>query len=146
MPRTEHAITIGRPVGDVFAVLGDVENTARWHPSAIEERWTSEGPIGIGSTRHSVGKAYGLRSENDAEVVLFEPPSALGLRSLVSPVPFEITILLRPEENGTAITWISELRPTGLLRLVVGATRPLHDRQTRRGLERRKALMESGML
>lgn len=48
-----HAITIGRPIEDVFAVVTDVEKTERWFPLKVKEWWTSEPPHGVGSTRRA---------------------------------------------------------------------------------------------
>lgn len=146
MARSEFDITIQRPVGDVFAVLSDVEKTAMWYPSPVSEHWTSEPPVGVGSTRKSVGKAFGVRTENEAVVTVFEPNEALGLRSTSGPVPFEISILFSADNGATHLRWINQLNPTGLSRLVVALTSRLHERQTERGLGNLKRLMESSQL
>ena len=146
MVTSRFEVTVHRPVDEVFAVLSDVENTPTWHPSAIEERFTSDGPVGVGSTRRSVGRAFGIRVENEAEVTVFEPDQALSLRSIDSPVPFEISIVLTPADDGTRIVWTEELSPTGVVSVIVRATKRLHDAQTAKGLERLKSLMESGEL
>jgi len=146
MPRFQTSIRIARPVEEVFGVLADVEKTAIWHPSAIEERWTSSGPVGVGSTRHSVGKAYGAKVENEAEVTVFQPNRALGLRSIDSPVPFEISIEFEAVDGETMILWTETLRPAGAYKPVVSLTEPLHRRQTLRGLARLNELMETGEL
>lgn len=146
MSRTEFDVVIRRSVEDVFAVLSDVENTSSWYPSPVEETWTSSGPVGVGSTRKSIGRAYGVRTENEAEVTVFEPNQALGLRSISGPVPFEISIFFTEVDGGTRVTWINDLEPTGLLRFVVALTSPLHERQTRRSLENLRRMMESNQL
>lgn len=140
------AVTVDRPVDEVFGVLSDVEKTPTWHPSAIEERVTSDGPVGVGSTRRSIGRAFGVRVENEAEVTVFEPNQALALRSIDSPVPFEISIVLTPTADGTRIVWTEELSATGVASVIVRATKRLRDAQTAKGLARLKALMESGEL
>jgi hypothetical protein len=85
-------------------VLSDVENTSTWYPKQVTERWTSEGPVGVGSTRRSEGRAFGLRVVNDAEVTIFDRDQALGLRSLSGAVPFDIEIRLTPTDGGTALS------------------------------------------
>jgi uncharacterized membrane protein len=144
--RSEHEITILRPADQVFAVLSDVRNTPKWHPSAIEEYFTSDPPVGVGSTRKSIAKAFGIRVENEAEVTVFDPNNALGLRSIQSPVPFEISILLTEVDGATTITWTEDLRPSGFLRAVTRVTSRLQNRQTRIGLRQLKQLIESGAL
>lgn len=139
-------MTITRPIEDVFAVLSDVEKTSSWYPAEVTEYWISDGAPRVGSIRRSEGKAYGIRTVNDAEVTVFQPHEALGLRSVSGPVPFEISILLVPEGAGTKVTWTTTLRPEGAYRVIVPLTSGLHHRQTRKGLENLKRLMESGEL
>lgn len=42
--------TIKRPVEDVFAVIGNVENSPKWSSAALEAKQTSPGPMGVGTT------------------------------------------------------------------------------------------------
>jgi uncharacterized protein YndB with AHSA1/START domain len=146
MPRSEVTVTIRRPPPDVFGVLSDVENTSKWYPKPVTETWTSEGPVGVGSTRRSEGRAFGVRVENDAEVTVFDRDRALGLRSLSGPVPFDIEIRLTPTEDGTSVHWVTDLQPRGIYTAVVGLTMRAHTQATRRGLLNLKELMESGAL
>lgn len=143
MPRNEAFITIRRPVEEVFRVLSDVEKTAQWHPAAVEEHWTSEGPVGVGSTRVAVGKAFGMRAENEAEVTVYRPNKALGLRSISGPVPFEVTILFSEVHDGTRVEWVTETNPSGVFKLIVPLTFGVYRRQTEKGLQNLKELMES---
>jgi uncharacterized protein YndB with AHSA1/START domain len=139
-------VTINRPVEDVFAVLSNVENTAAWYPAEVTEYWTSDGPVGVGSTRRAEGKAYGAKTVNDAEVTVYQPYDALGLRSISAPVPFEMSFRFTPVTKGTEVTWVTELRPAGMYRLIVPLTFGLHSRLGRRGMENLKRLMETGQL
>ena len=139
-------MTIARPIEDVFSVLSNVENTAAWYPAEVTEYWTSEGPVGVGSTRRAEGKVYGAKTVNDAEVTVYQPYEALGLRSISAPVPFEMSFRFVPVAEGTEVTWVTELRPAGMYRLIVPLTFGLHSRLGRRGLQNLKRLMEAGEL
>ncbi|MGB7859314.1 MAG: SRPBCC family protein, partial [Acidimicrobiia bacterium] len=144
--RGEASVTIRRPVSDVFAVLGDVERTSSWHPAAVEEYWSSEGPVRVGSTRVAVGKSFGVRSKNEAEVTVFEPNRALGLSVVSGPVPTNILVDFSPVDDGTEVHWVVEMRPTGLSKLVIGPALGVFMRQLDRGLQNLKELMDSGRL
>jgi uncharacterized protein YndB with AHSA1/START domain len=146
MPRSEVTVVIHRSPADVFAVLSDVENTTKWYPKPVTETWTSTGPVGVGSTRRSEARAFGMRVENDAVVTIFDRDKALGLRSLSGAVPFDIEIRLTHTEDGTSVNWVTDLRPHGMYRLVVPLTIGAHTRATRQGLLNLKELMESGAL
>jgi hypothetical protein len=136
-------LRVRAPIDQVFAVLADVTRTAEWHPATVEERWVTDPPHGVGSRRLAVSRSMGIRSENIAEVTVFEPPSALGLRTLDAPVPTEISIRL--ERAGTAATdvrWTTAMTPTGagrpIARLALGA----FTRTTRTGLDELARLLE----
>ncbi len=43
-------VAIARPAEDVFAFLADAENNPRWQRGMRSCRWTSDGPIDVGST------------------------------------------------------------------------------------------------
>lgn len=146
MPRSEVTVSIARSPSEVFAVLSDVENTRKWYPKPVTEKWTSEGPVGVGSTRRSEARAFGMRVENDAEVTVYDRDQALGLRSITGPVPFDIDIRISPTEEGTRVDWVTDLRPRGLYKAVVALTMPAHTRTTHRGLLNLKSMMESGAL
>ena len=103
MPRDTVSITIERPIEDVFAVLTDVEKTPTWYPAVIEERMTSDGPLGVGSSRISISKSFGIRNENEAVVTSLEPNRAVTIRSISSEVPFEITITFTTSNGDSGV-------------------------------------------
>lgn len=146
MPLSEVTVFIRRPRADVFAVLSNVENTSKWYPKPVTEQWTSAGPVGVGSTRRSEARAYGLRIQNNAEVTVFDRDEALGLKSISGAVPFDIHIRLTPTEDGTSIHWITDLRPHGIYKAIVPLTIRAHTSTTHRGLLNLKDMMESGEL
>jgi len=143
--RTISAV-IDRPVRDVFGLLSDVEKTPVWHPAGVEERWTSEPPVGVGSTRIAVEKVFGTQFENEAVVTVFEPYRALGLKSISGPVPFEVDIRLTPLGASTRIEWKTQMRPEGFYRVIVPITFRFFIRQLESGLDNLKRLMETEAL
>jgi uncharacterized protein YndB with AHSA1/START domain len=59
------SVTILRPVEDVFAVLADFGQAARWS-SAIEEELITPGPLRVGSRRRAVVPTFAGRTmENE---------------------------------------------------------------------------------
>jgi hypothetical protein len=56
--------TIGRPVGEVFAIIRDVARTPVWTPGMTEARQTSEGPLEPGATLVYRGTFLGRSYEN----------------------------------------------------------------------------------
>ena len=141
-----HAITIGRPIEDVFAVLTDVEKTERWFPLKVREWWTSEPPHGVGSTRRARVTIGWFTTENDAVATAYEPPTLAVMRGTSANAPFEATLRFEPVGAGTRVDVTIELSLPGPARLVGGTFARWYGGSWERGLARLKAMMEAGDL
>ena len=90
---TTMTVVIPRPVEDVFAVLSDVENAARWSLRTIEETLLAPGRVRKGSRRRAVIETQAGRTmHNEAEMVEFEQNRHMGVKSYDAPVPIQINI------------------------------------------------------
>jgi uncharacterized membrane protein len=145
MAKAEVSATINRSVEDVFAVLSNVENTPKWSSNALEERMTSKGPVGVGSTRRAVVRSFGRTTENEAEVTEFEPNRRIALRAISGPFPFRVSIDFEPVAGGTRVDWTWEWAPRGFLNLA-GPLVGFFTRQFRKDLNTLKDMMEAGAL
>jgi uncharacterized membrane protein len=58
MELTTH-IAIQRPAGEVFDYIADFENNPHWQDGMTSGRWTSEGPLAVGSTYEQVASFLG---------------------------------------------------------------------------------------
>jgi uncharacterized protein YndB with AHSA1/START domain len=137
---------IRRPITDVFAVLTDVEQTGRWFPGDVEERWTSDPPHGVGATRHAVVRALGRTTENDAVVTAFVPPTLAAMRGTTPGAGFDATLTFSEANGLTRVNVIVDLRASGAMRVVMPAFARWYEGQWRRGLVTLTRLMESGEL
>ena len=61
----EGTVTIEKPVEEVFAFVLDPSNSARWQTGVVEERQTSDGPMGVGAEGIRVEKVIGKRLESN---------------------------------------------------------------------------------
>ena len=146
MPHGSASVVIGRSIEDVFRVLSDAEKTPSWYPETIEERWLTDGPIGIGSRRLAVTRSFGVRNENEAVVTAYQSNRSLAVESVRSQVPFEISIQFEAVPEGTQVNRDIEMKPSGLMRPVVAVTFRPFLRQLQRALSNLKSMMESGKL
>jgi carbon monoxide dehydrogenase subunit G len=146
MPRVTNSIAISRSIEDVFAVLTDVENTGKWFPGNVEERWTSPPPHGVGSTRHAVITVLGRRTENDAVATEYQPPHRATMQGTSKNAPFLVTLLFAPDGDGTRVEVTSEITLHGAMRILGPLFAALYGRSWARGLANLKRLMESGTL
>jgi carbon monoxide dehydrogenase subunit G len=146
MARATNAITIRRPIDDVFAVLTDVEKTGTWFPGNVEERWTSPPPHGVGSTRHAVVTMLGRRSENDAVATEYDPPRRAAMRGTSPNAPFDATLVFASDGDGTRVEVTTEFHLRGWTRVFGPLVAAIYGWAWARGLRKLKAMMESGVL
>jgi len=146
MSSVTNRITIGRPIEDVFAILTDVEKTEIWFPGDVEERWTSQPPHGVGSTRHAVVRMLGRRSENDAVVTEYDPPYRAKIAGTSTNSPFIGTLVFGREGEATHVEVTTELVMHGAARIMGPTVAWWYGRAWTRGLETLRRLMESGEL
>lgn len=141
----ELSVTINRPPEDVWAVLTDVEKTATWSAPAVEEHWTTPGPVGIGSRRMATAQMMGRRTRNEAEVTELEPNRKWTMKSVSGP-PFEVSATFHAVEGGTLVDWRWSFAFSGLLKVVEPVVVAVFKRQFAKDLQQLKLLMETGAL
>jgi uncharacterized protein YndB with AHSA1/START domain len=56
MAKEEFSTTIDRSVEDVWKFVMDLSNEPTWNPQVVEPKWTSTGPVGVGTTAEFKGK------------------------------------------------------------------------------------------
>jgi uncharacterized membrane protein len=115
----EKTIFINYPQQELFDFLTDPTNDPKWRSTAVSAEWTSEGPIGVGSTQHSVDKFLGRKFESDSEVTIWNPPNEIGLKSVGGP-QFEASWKFTPEENGTKLSISGQVELGGFFKLAEG--------------------------
>ena len=73
---------INRPPQDVFAVLADPANYAKYQANTISAEWTSAGRPSVGSTFKVLSNTPGGTTEVMMEVTIWEPPHRHGVHSI----------------------------------------------------------------
>jgi uncharacterized protein YndB with AHSA1/START domain len=144
---TTMTVTIARPVQDVFAVLSDVGNVAKWSSNTVEETLLTPGPLRVGSRRRAVIRGFAGRTmQNEAEMVEFEPNRRMVVDVLDAPVPARIVIELTPVDGGTRLDWTGIISPRGILAPTAGLIARFYRMAFEKDLRNLKALMERGEL
>ena len=88
MIRIELTVEVARPPEDVFELLSDIERLSEWQASAVEAH--TDGPLAEGSRVREKRRLLGREVDTELEVVAYEPPRRLTLRSLGGPVKFTV--------------------------------------------------------
>ena len=97
-------ITINAPIEKVWETLADIGTIYKWNPGVIDSYTTSEGEIGLGSTRYC---DLGGKNFLDEQVVTFSQNEAITMRITGTNMPFEtadIRFTLKEQNKGTHVT------------------------------------------
>jgi uncharacterized membrane protein len=131
MIKNENSIVIDRPIEEVFAYVGDLENGLQWQSNLLDVRRTTEGPLGIGTQYTSVRKLMGRKMQDTVEFVAYEPNKGLTFRSTSRSMPMETSQRFESTAEGTRVTTVIELHPGGFM----GLAEPLLAANLRRWME-----------
>ncbi len=96
-----------------------------------EARFTSEGPLGVGSTYAQVAKFLGRRIQSTFEVLEYEPERMVKATTTSGSFPITFTRMVEPAEGGTQVTAIIEGDASGFFKLA----EPLLARMVQRSVD-----------
>jgi uncharacterized membrane protein len=117
MITNEKIITINRPVEEVFAYVGDLQNGPKWQKALVEAWRLNGGPLGIGSKFSSIRKFMGRKMSSVIQFTAFELNKKIVFKSISGSSPFEQTFLFEPMAGGTRLTTRLALQTSGLMGL-----------------------------
>jgi uncharacterized protein YndB with AHSA1/START domain len=144
MSRMRLAVTIARPVEEVFRFFLDLEQSApETDPSIDYVVKTPEGPTAPGTTfrlrQHSVGK----QRETTTRFIAIEPNRKIEFEGTIGPMRPKCSLTFEPTSEGTSVLFSGDSNPVGVLK-------PLSPLFNRKGeqvwtdrLDRIKSLLET---
>lgn len=103
MPTINENVFIPVPPVGVFDFIQDPANSPSFQAAVTQARLDSDGPIGPGSRFSGTNKVLGRSFDWAAEVVEYERPTKLSIRSVQSKIDFTSTYTLTPEAEGTRL-------------------------------------------
>ncbi len=143
MASIETSILINRPVGEVFALVSEAENSPRWASQSVAYRKTSTGPPGVGATYRIVNRVFGRPVESHIVITEYEPNRKYTIESTSGPFRFIARHIFEAVEGGTRIHLTSQAQVGGLFRLVAPLVINLTRRQVTSNYRNLKHLMEA---
>ena len=117
MSKTIIDIEIMRPPEEVFAYITNFENNPKWQSGMVSCKFTSDGPVDVGTTYEQVAKFLGRPITTTFKVTEFEPNRSIRFVSVISTFPLRILRSVRPIDGGTHVHAVIEGEPTGFLAL-----------------------------
>ena len=110
-------MAINRPHEEVFAYISNSENNPRWQGGMKEARFTSHGPLGVGSTYAQMATFLGRRVESTFEVIDYQPNGLIKATSTSGSFPITFTRIVEPVNSGAQVSAIVEGDATGFFKL-----------------------------
>jgi uncharacterized membrane protein len=131
MISVETGVHIDRPSDTVFEFISNFENNPKWQSGQLSARFTSDGPLRVGSTYDQVAKFMGRRIESSFEVLEYEPHHLVKAASKSGSFPITFTRIVEPSDKGTIVTAIIEGDASGFFKLA----EPLLSRMVQRSVD-----------
>ena len=131
---------------EVFDVITDPPKSAQWQSYIDSAEWTSNGPVGVGSTFKTLGKFMGRNVDSELTVTGWEPPRMVSFKSINGPFPMEVTNTLEAQDGGTQLTSTGQADIGGFFKLAEGLVGKQIEKQIETDNYTLKLMMESDQL
>ena len=120
MPFAKHAVTIVRPIGDVFSFIADGEQCPKWRSGVLDIKRISGEGVG---TRYAQGVSgpMGRRIAADYEITAFEPNRRIEFQTTAGPVRPHGRYDFEATDGGTRLTFALDATVGGLRKLLMGS-------------------------
>ena len=142
--QTTATIRIECPAAEVFDYVADMANNPQWQRGQVSCVWTSEPPIGVGSTYDQEATFAGRTITSSFEVTEFEPGRRIRIVTTAGTMPIDVTREVRPAgDNACDVS--AEVRgdPPWLFRLLGPLTRRMLTKSVAGDYGRLKAQLEA---
>jgi uncharacterized membrane protein len=144
--RLEFTIDVRRPVPDVFAVVGDLENDPKWQKAVTRVTKVSNGPIAEGARFRHLVMLMGRPSAIDIEFRHYAPGRRYVLDCVTGPFEFTTDVRFEAIAGGTRVVTLVAGQPKGLLKLAAVTLSNHRRREIDADLQNLKRMMEAGLL
>lgn len=143
MIRLDKAVTVNRPISEVYSFILDFENESLWADEVVRTEKTSDGPIGVGSTFADHVELMGKTMKTSYEILSIKPNSAITIKTSSGPVPFTATYSFDGSDESTRLAISAEVEPAGFFKLATPMIRRQLDKQWTSNFANLKTLLES---
>lgn len=147
MIQVKASVHIRRSPEEVFAYLSNFENNPKWQSGMVSARFTSPGPLRVGSTYSQEARFLGRPVLSEFDVIEYEPGRRVKITSSSGTFPITVTRFVEPDgdgDGGTRVSAIVEGDASGVYRLAEPLLRSIVQRSVQGDYERLKRVLEGG--
>jgi uncharacterized protein YndB with AHSA1/START domain len=129
MAHAVQAVTVHRPIGEVFLFLADGTKEPLWRPGVSNVGHVADSGTGVGATYRQTMRGPGGRSiAGDYRITRYEEPTRLDFEVIAGPArPTGRFDLRETATDTTEVTFALDLKPRGIMVLMT----PLINKQVR---------------
>jgi uncharacterized protein YndB with AHSA1/START domain len=143
MIEIEKSVVIDQPIQQVFEFVTTPENDAKWYVGLESWDHTPNEPSGVGSTSQSKIRFLGIPIEVTWEVIGWEPPAKIKVKTIEGPVAIEAGYTLEAvTKTQTKVTVHGEADLVGVFDLAEPVVERIAGRQWESSLENLKDVLE----
>jgi len=110
---------IDRTPEELFAFMLDFSKAPRWRSLVRTIELVGGGPVQRGSKVLVTMDVAGRERSATSEIWSYDPPRRLGFRNTASNITGQFEYDLRPEQGGTRITFTCDIKPHGIMWLLL---------------------------
>lgn len=136
-------IVIERPPAVVFEYVMDIPNDAEWRTNIVEAAYTSDPPLGVGTTGFDRVSANGRDMIAAWTTVQYEPGVLARWTFDSGPVEGSGGYICEPAGEGTRFTLEVDVKPTGAMRFLGPLFGVMARRFNRDDVQKLKTILES---
>ena len=114
--RQSATVVINRSAGDVFDYVMDIAHDGQWRTGIVEAAYTSDGPLGVGTTGFDRISANGRDMIAEWTTVEYEPGILARWTFDSGPLQGSGGYVCEPAGAGTRFTLEADVKPTGAYR------------------------------
>ena len=143
MVEIETSVLIHQPIEKVFEFVTTPENDAQWYIGIESWDHTPGEPAGVGSTSRSVIRFLGVSMEVDWEVIGYDPPKKIEVKTSEGPVTVEAEYEFEAvADDQTKVTVSGEADVAGIFSLAEPLVERMAQRQWEASFENLKDVLE----
>jgi diacylglycerol O-acyltransferase / wax synthase len=116
MVRIDTPLSVHSSPERVFEFLADLRHEAEWNPNTLGAQ--VDGPIGVGTVFHVLGKVMGRETPFDVRVVRYEPPRLVEAVMDLLPMQIRYTYTVEPSEDGVRVLHSADIEPRGMMKMM----------------------------
>ena len=136
-------IEVDFPADEAFAYISNFENNPEWQGGMVACRFTSEGPLQVGSTYVQEASFLGRPIHSHFEVTAFEPGRLVKATTTESTFPITFTRWVTAQGSGARIQAKIEGDSSGAFRLAEPLMRWMVSRSINKDYKNLKSILEA---